>query len=138
MKRSPRILLVEDNEAHADLALHYLRQGLSDGVEVDRVSRLDAALASARELPYRLILLDLSLPDSGLMETVASLSDLCRAFVAPVVAMTSLDDPETAEKVCAAGAFGCVSKMAYASGGLVNAVVTVLEQESARSIEESL
>lgn len=80
---SPRILIVEDEEAIADSLAYSLR---GEGFEVDAVGDGEAALTAARGQPYDVMILDLMLPGiSGL--------EVCRRVRAesaiPIVMLTA-------------------------------------------------
>ncbi|WP_136590457.1 hybrid sensor histidine kinase/response regulator [Salinigranum halophilum] len=106
-----RILLVEDNESDARLIEEYLREehwpGLEGRPELHRVERLNAALAEAGE-EVDLVLLDLELPDSSGLETLAAMLDA--SGDEPVVVLTGLDDERVGIEAVERGAQDYVIK----------------------------
>jgi len=79
-----QVLLVEDDDADADLIRESLAE-LNGAVQVDRVSRVQAALARLGALQVDVILLDLTLPDAAGLDGLR----LIRA-AAPTVALVAL------------------------------------------------
>lgn len=97
-----RVLLVEDNELDARKMRSELRGSSDIEVTVDRVVDLSSARRSIQESFYDCILLDLSLPDShGLVAVDALIADDPDV---PIVVLTGLDDPVTAEEAVNRGA----------------------------------
>jgi CheY-like chemotaxis protein len=81
-----RILLVEDNEANADVLSRLLsRRGFSVVVAVDGLQAIDAA---RREQPD-LILMDMSLPEIDGWEATRRLKADPRTTAIPVIALTA-------------------------------------------------
>ena len=94
----PDILLVEDNQDDADLALHALRRGqlandifvARDGEEaLDFLFCRGAFAHRSFEHPPKLVLLDLKLPKVNGMEVLKQVKSDPRTKVIPVVIMTS-------------------------------------------------
>lgn len=96
------VLVVEDNPGDARLVELALTQAGDDGFRVDRVSTLADALAHIEENAPQAVLLDLSLPDSHGMETLARLRDA--APNVPVLVLTGTEDSELAMLALKAGA----------------------------------
>ncbi|NNC81825.1 MAG: response regulator [Acidimicrobiales bacterium] len=95
-----RILLIEDNELDARQMLKDL--GGSDDFAVDRTADLAAARHALKGAFYDCILLDLSLPDSQGLVGIDALIGVDPDT--PIVVLTGLDDPKTAEEAVARGA----------------------------------
>jgi PAS domain S-box-containing protein len=87
------VLLVEDDDLYAQILKAALATA-SPKVELDRASTLTAALDLLPERHYDAVLLDLNLPDSAGLETIAR--TLARAPGIPIVVLTSTDDSESA------------------------------------------
>ena len=79
-----RVLLVEHNEADANLLLNFMNKG-DQGVEVVWVSSFIDAMSELRRNNYDAMLLDLLLPDSHGIDAIRRVSD--RADI-PVIALT--------------------------------------------------
>ncbi len=105
----PNILVVEDDPDHLAIVQYYLGKCGDLIGEVCAVGDLGAAHARLAEGGINLTLLDLTLPASTLAETIEEIASL-RAYGVPVVAMSSLDTPDLAERVRFAGGFGFLSK----------------------------
>ena len=91
-EESMKVLLVEDNEEHAELLTRLLLESDEAFFEVVRFPSLCPALealAGARD-GFNLILLDLSLPDSDGFQTFLTMQE--RAPDLPIVVLTGLDD----------------------------------------------
>ena len=115
----PDILLVEDNPLEIELTLRPLR-------ELDPKSRIAVARDGEEALdflfgrgafrhrsgaqPPRLILLDLRLPKVDGLEVLRALRANTRTSMAPVVVLTSSDDPRELAQSYQLGANSCVQK----------------------------
>ncbi|MBI4334893.1 MAG: PAS domain S-box protein [Chloroflexi bacterium] len=90
-----KILLIEDNPGDARLVREMLREGPTD-FTLHSARNLESGLRflAARDSAINVVLLDLGLPDSRGLETLATLRRHARDL--PVVVMTSLDDEEQA------------------------------------------
>jgi signal transduction histidine kinase len=97
-----RVLLVEDSRSDARLLEATLQGAGSYRFELTHVERLAEALAALGDGGFDVVLLDLHLPDSQGLDTLARLqsgqSDV------PVVVLTGLDDEELAVRAVQAGA----------------------------------
>ena len=91
------ILLVEDNPADAELAMHALRSGnitdniswVQDGAEALDFILCKGAYAGRSEQNPRVILLDLKLPKVGGIEVLKQIRQTERTRSIPVVVLTS-------------------------------------------------
>ncbi len=89
-----QVLIVEDNDADAFIITEMVARARGLSAEVERVGRLDAALARLADGGIDLVLLDLSLPDSRGFETFTRLHLVVPDI--PVVVMSASDDEELA------------------------------------------
>jgi len=101
------VLLVEDNPGDARLVEILLEGEDPGGFEVTRCERLGEALilmerGEPAEPGFEVVLLDLSLPDSGGLETVSRAR--AGAGGTPIVVMSGQDDEETALRALQSGA----------------------------------
>lgn len=97
-----RVLVVEDNDAHARLAVMWLEddgQGRYDAVVADRLS---AGLERLSQDRIEVVLLDLSLPDSDRLETYRQVR--AHAPLTPIVVMTGIGDEQLALQAVEEGA----------------------------------
>jgi signal transduction histidine kinase len=97
-----RLLLVEDNEADAALLAQLLRERGGEFYDVTRAEMMTDAIDRLGREPFDAILLDLSLPDSHGVDTVAQVN--AAAEDVPIVVMTGLDDETTAVEAVRSGA----------------------------------
>lgn len=108
-----KVLLVEDNPAHAELTLEMLRASLSDPSDaewVDSVEALVAALQTASSEHLQLILLDLSLPGANGHELLSRIRQGHRSRHVPVVILSTSDHPRDIKLAYEHGANGYLTK----------------------------
>ena len=88
-----RVLLVEDDLGDARLVQAMLPETDAVKYEVTRTARLSEAISCLNEGPVDIVLLDLDLPDSQGIDTVAA---LCKAAPdVPVIVLTGYADENT-------------------------------------------
>jgi signal transduction histidine kinase len=97
-----RLLLVEDNEADAVLLKQSLVERGAELYDVTHAESMADAVSHLRRGAFDAILLDLSLPDSQGVETVAQVNAAARDV--PILVMTGLDDEATAVEAVRRGA----------------------------------
>ncbi len=96
------ILLIEDNPADARLISETLKESHKVPFRLTLQNRLSDALASIASSSYDAVLLDLNLPDSQGLETVARIT--AAAPHLPVIVLTGFEDEFTGEKAVEMGA----------------------------------
>lgn len=131
-----RVLLVEDDEDQALFVRRWLERAGAETVRF--VTDLAATRATLATEETDLVLLDLSLPDSTLDETIEAIGSLARTRDGVrVIAMSALDDADVKERVIANGAAGFLAKNGLcqealeASLGQCNALPTTLDSVEA-------
>jgi PAS domain S-box-containing protein len=97
-----RILLVEDNPGDARLVEILLSEVAAPRFGITHVERLDEAIEHLGKAEFDVILLDLSLPDSGGLETVSRTQEA--APRTPLVVLSGQDDQEIALRALQQGA----------------------------------
>ncbi|MBF8285993.1 MAG: putative Histidine kinase, partial [Anaerolineales bacterium] len=97
-----KLLLIEDNPGDARLIREALREAGGESFDLQHADRLATGLARLAEGDIHLVLLDLSLPDSHGLDTVARTH--ARAPDVPIVVLTGLDDEALALKALEIGA----------------------------------
>jgi two-component system, NarL family, invasion response regulator UvrY len=102
-----RILLVDDHDDVRRSARAVLAAAIAD-VSVEEANNAAAALALVAREVWDLVLLDLSLPDRGGLDTLREIRRLRPAL--PVVVMSFNPEAEYAAAARAAGAVGYVAK----------------------------
>jgi signal transduction histidine kinase len=129
------VLLIEDNPGDADLVRLRLVEG-NPTLDVNCVSRLADGIASLKEKPPSLVLLDLNLPDSQGAETFRKLLE--KAPDVPVVILSGQDDQSLAVKALHQGAQDYLVKGAVTSAALDRAMRYAIERQALlRSLEMS-
>jgi two-component system, cell cycle sensor histidine kinase and response regulator CckA len=96
------VLLVEDNPGDARLILELLREVQAQAFDLERVDRLDDALARLAHAAVDVVLLDLGLPDSQGLETFVRARR--GAPNEPIVVISGLDDERVALEAVRSGA----------------------------------
>ncbi len=103
MTTSPiRLLVVEDSAADALLLKHMLAEAESQTFDVTHVELMGEAIRRLQGESFDAILLDLSLPDSRGLDTIAQANAVAPHL--PIVVMTGLDDESTALEAVRQGA----------------------------------
>lgn len=115
-----RILLVEDNPGDARLLQETIADADGGRFEITHLVRCDEATKRLVEDRFDVVLLDLSLPDSQGLETVARVNTA--APQVPIVIMTGLDDEEMAVAAAKIGAQDYLVKGHIDSRGLVRSL----------------
>lgn len=95
-RRRGSLLLVEDDPIHVEIVDFHLGRVTGCAFDVTVLPRIEDAIEHLRSTPTDFVLLDLTLPDSELEETLERIPDLV-ARGPLVVAMSSLDAPGIAE-----------------------------------------
>jgi signal transduction histidine kinase/ActR/RegA family two-component response regulator len=130
---STKILLVEDNTGDAGL----LRAAFSEvstsnfSFRLVHAERVTQALACLTQEPFDVVLLDLSLPDAGGLETIVRVRDAAPSL--PIVIMTGLDDENVAVEAIRQGAQDYLVKGQVDSGVLVRAIRCAIERKRIES-----
>ncbi len=97
-----KVLLVEDNPGDARLVEIALSEPGPIHFRLERVGLLSAALRRLEKEEFDVVLLDLSLPDSQGLETVAAVRK--QSPLVPVVVLTGLDDEQSSVEALRIGA----------------------------------
>jgi len=104
-ERNTRILLVDDSDTDAELIRSHLAKAFDDRMFLERVSSLAGAkdVLLLGPLSFDLVLLDLTLPDSSGVDTLANL--LPYAASIPVVVVTGDSDAQYVVRLAGASEF---------------------------------
>jgi signal transduction histidine kinase len=121
-----KVLLIEDNPGDARLIREMLRD-TGTSVELTVVERLSSGLERLAEGNVDLVLLDLSLPDSGGLETFEAVH--AAAPLAPVVVLSGLDDEATAVRAVQQGAQDYLVKGQVDGGTILRAMRYAIERQ---------
>lgn len=104
-----KVLLVEDDPAHAELILHALAQMPTLRAEVRWELLFSKGLDALGSDEFDGVLLDLNLPGNKLEHTL-QMPRLAAQRGVPLVAITSLADPSTVQRCLESGALACLDK----------------------------
>ncbi|TWT98354.1 sensor histidine kinase [Stieleria varia] len=121
-----RVLLVEDNETHAHLVRRHLQKAQLSTIDVQRVGTLRDAIDAIHTDKYDAVLLDLSLPDSDITETLGRFIDTTPN--AAIIVLTSLNDLDFASKLVLQGADDFLVKSDIDSQVLVRSIRYAIER----------
>jgi len=127
-----RILLVDDNE-HVRRSMRAVLAGELGQVTIGEARDATEALALAGRESWDVVLLDLSLPDRGGMETLRDIRRLKPA--PPVIVMSFHTEAEYTVAARAAGAVGYVAK--GSASGVIAAAIQDALATTARAIISS-
>lgn len=125
-----RLLLIEDNEDDSLLIREMLDSAEDSEFEIEWVDRLAAGLERLEAKGIDLVLLDLSLPDSHGLETLARLQS--RAGRLPVIVLTGLNDQKIALQSVQKGAQDYLVKGDLNRSIFIRAVRYALERKRAQ------
>lgn len=135
--RPMKVLLVEDNPGDARLIRERLREANGANFELVHAVRLDGALKLLDEAPFDVLLLDLMLPDSQGLDTLAKVRSYA-PHVATVV-LTGLLDEAIGIKAVKAGAQDYLVKGQVEGSLLIRALRYAIERrQSEEALERSL
>jgi PAS domain S-box-containing protein len=90
MSEKINILLIEDNQSDAGLFQVYLREAFSNAFNLSTADYLHKGLALIGQQRFDVIIIDLSLPDSGGIETFKAVYQAAREI--PIIVLTGLED----------------------------------------------
>ena len=124
-----QLLLVEDNPGDSRLVREMLR-GVSD-ITVAGVDSLAAAEGHLASREVDVVLLDLGLPDSQGLDTLARVR--ARYPALPVIVFTGLDDEDTALKAVKSGAQDYLVKGRFDEYSLTRAIRYAVERQRAET-----
>ncbi|KAB8317596.1 hybrid sensor histidine kinase/response regulator [Tolypothrix campylonemoides VB511288] len=137
---SVKILLIEDNLAEARLLQEFLKQAKSHEFSLVHVKRLREALQELCKGTYDVILLDLTLPDSQGLASLAPL--ITQAPSLPIVVLTNTNDDELALEAVRRGAQDYLVKRQVNSDLLIRSLRYAIERkqvlETLRAVNEKL
>jgi signal transduction histidine kinase len=137
---SVKILLIEDNLAEARFLQEVLKQAKSQQFSLVHVKRLGDALNRLQDDSFDVILLDLTLPDSQGLASLAPLNAYAPAL--PIVVLTNMNDDELALEAVRRGAQDYLVKRQVNGGVLVRSLCYAIERKHAleglREVNEAL
>lgn len=120
------ILLVENNLTEAELLKKFLSETWGTRFEITHIQCLKKTLELLQQKSFDVILLNLSLPDSQGLETIATVRRA--SSLTPIVVVTGLNDEELAVKAIRQGAQDYLIKGQVDSPVLINALRYAIER----------
>ncbi len=133
-KSKLHILVVEDNPGDARLLMEMLRDAGSKFSAFEHVTRLSDALDRFAGPTFDVVLLDLSLPDSQGLDTVARARDAAGSV--PLIVLTGLGDEEVAVQAVQHGAQDYLVKGEVTPQWLTRSINYAIERKRAEWIEQ--
>lgn len=120
------ILLVENNIIEAELLKKFLSENWGTSFEIIHIQCLKQTLELLQHQSFDVILLNLSLPDSQGLETIATVRQASK--LTPIVVVTGLNDEELAVLAIRQGAQDYLIKGQVDSPVLINALRYAIER----------
>lgn len=124
-----RILLVEDNPGDARLLRETLKDVANYRFDLEHVERFSQALERLQREHFDVVLLDLSLPDSQGLDTLAPVRDA--APDVPILVLTGLNDEDLAVRALRVGAQDYLVKGQADGTSVVRAIRYARERKAA-------
>ena len=128
MRRDLHLLLVEDDQVDVEHVSRLLRQQ-NFTFTIDVADRLSVAIQLAELNDYDLALLDLSLPDSGGLETVSAFHRKTQNL--PIVVLTAVSDPDLEASIVDTGAHDFLPKRNLDRDSLARCIRYLLDRQAA-------
>jgi glutamate dehydrogenase (NAD(P)+) len=128
-----RVLAVEDNLEQAELIETVLRESTRPAFEVIGARTLAEALALLQRQTFDIVLLELELPDSHALDTLARVQ-ACAPEV-PIVVLTDVDDTDIARRAVDAGAQDYIIEDQIDGDRIIRSIRYALERTRVRRAE---
>jgi len=122
-----QILLIEDNDEHAQIITNHIREAQKSTVHLVRESCLALGLQRLSNHAFDLILLDLRLPDGDIHVTLPR--TLQAAPQIPIVVLSSIEDRQLALKTVSDGAEDYLYKADLNSEMLLRSIFAAIERK---------
>ncbi|HEY7771618.1 MAG TPA: response regulator, partial [Marinagarivorans sp.] len=103
-----RILLIEDNDDHAEIVADHLETAYHSNISIERAALFYTGLELLDSDGFDLCLCDLKLPDSPLNNTIETLS--ATKFDTPIIVLTSINNDAIAIDLIKAGIQDFIAK----------------------------
>lgn len=122
-----KVLLIEDDDAHAKIISRHLKQLDDETVNLTRATTLNQGLQRLLGEPFQVVLLDLRLPDSDIGETLYNTIEKCPDV--PIIVLSSIEDKKLARKMVQEGAQDYLCKADLSRELLVRAIYYSMERK---------
>jgi PAS domain S-box-containing protein len=130
-----KVLLIEDNIAVAELTQELLLEAKRVKILSKHVKQVTEAIEALKQEDFDVILLDVSLPDSAWLDTIATLQEYpCKGNTyacPPIVVLSAIDDEELAIQALHAGAQDYLVKGKIESECLIRSLRYALARSAA-------
>jgi signal transduction histidine kinase len=120
------MLLIEDNEEHADLFVRNLRIAKFYDASIKRAIDLGEGISSASKENFDIIILDLGLPDTQGLETLKAFQE--QNITTPIIVFTSSDDVELSLETIRLGAQDFIFKGEFSPGVITRSIRYAMER----------
>ena len=131
-----RVLLIEDNPGDIRLIQELLSEADTASFRIEVAERLSDGLEMLSDRIFDVVLLDLSLPDSSGLETLAEAHS--RALQAAIIVLTGLDDEDLAVDAVRKGAQDYLVKGQIDENLLARAIRYAIERKRVEKEKKSL
>lgn len=128
-----KVLLIEDDDNHAMIISRYLSNFQEEAIYIRRTARLQDGLDLLDSDCFHVLLLDLSLPDSSIDDTLNTA--LKKAASIPIVILSSIEDQNLARKLIHQGAQDYICKTELSTEILIRSIYGSIER---KKIEDAL
>jgi PAS domain S-box-containing protein len=130
-----KVLLIEDNLAVAEVIQELLLEAKRLGILSKHVKQVSEAIEALKQDDFDVILLDVSLPNSSWLDTIATLQEYpCKGNTyacPPIVVLSAIDDEELALQAIHAGAQDYLVKGKIESEGLIRSLRYAIARSAA-------
>lgn len=125
--QSLSVLLIEDNDEHANIITRYLRRAGDTEIQLVREDLLVPGLQRVENEFFDVLLLDLRLPDSDIDETLSRVTAVVQRT--PIVVLSTLEDRDLAIRTVHQGAQDFLVKSDLNSDLLIRAIFSAMERK---------
>ncbi len=125
--RSLDLLVIEDDDSHAEIIKRYLRKSEGISVNLTRQDKLQDGLSKMALQKFDALLLDLRLPDSEIQETLPRAVQASQQV--PIVVLSSLEDRDSAIRAVQEGAQDYLCKANLSSELLMRTILNSIERK---------
>jgi glutamate dehydrogenase (NAD(P)+) len=128
-----RVLAVEDNPQQAELIERILRESTRPTFDVALAATLAEALSALQAGTFDIVLLELELPDSHALDTLARVQACAPEL--PIVVLTDVDDTDIAARAVDAGAQDYILEDEIDGNRIIRSIRYALERTRVRRAE---
>lgn len=136
MKKQEHILLIEDNQADADLFFEYISETKYKDADISHAENIKQSLELLAAHRFDIILIDLGLPDStGLSSLTKTLK---KSKDSPIVVLSGTDDLKTGEQAVIEGAEDYLVKGTIDENNLTRVITYSIERKKQKLALEKI